>query len=159
MQSTLVRPPQDTFETLTTRELAHFDTPSTPKLLPLVDLVGIAALSAVIAIHTSELSGKIEETAYLGFGYIAMIMASVLSIVLLAQRDMRGWILGGLTAAATMIGFVLTRTTGLPGATGDIGNWGETIAVWSLIAEGIVVLLCVIAVSKARRRRLGYNVL
>lgn len=157
MQSTLVRPPQPVSETLP--RPVHQRVETTPKRLPLVDLVGIATLSAVIAIHTAELSGKVEETAYLGFGYIALIMASVVSIVLLAQRDVRGWILGGLTAGATMIGYVLTRTTGLPKAMGDVGNWGETIAVWSLIAEGIVLLLSVIAVSKARRRRRGYNVL
>ena len=100
--------------------------------LPLIDLFGIAGLGTMIAIHTTELSGKIEETAYLGLGYVLMIAASLVAIVLMAQRDLRGWILGGLTAAATIVGFVLTRTTGLPGATGDIGNWGETIAIWSL---------------------------
>ena len=104
-------------------------------------LSGIGLLSATIAIHTSELSGKVEETAYLGFGYVLLIAASIISIVLLAQRDRRGWLLGGATCAATLVGFVLTRTTGLPGANGDIGNWGETIAIWSLIVEGAFVAL------------------
>ena len=118
--------------------------------LPLLDLVGIAGLGAVIAIHTTELSGKIEETAYLGFGYVLLIAASLVSIVMMAQRDIRGWILGGLTAAATIVGFVLTRTTGLPGANGDIGNWGEKIAIWSLIAEALVVIMAVRAISRKR---------
>ena len=68
-------------------------------------------------------------------------MASIVAIVLVAQRDIRGWILGGATAAATLVGFTLTRTTGLPGARGDIGNWGETIAIWSLLVELFVVVL------------------
>ncbi|MEO5900496.1 MAG: hypothetical protein ABIR68_10250 [Ilumatobacteraceae bacterium] len=118
--------------------------------LPVVDLTGIAGLSAVIAIHTSELSGKVEETAYLGFGYVLLIAASIVSIVLLAQRDLRGWILGGLTAAATFAGYVLTRTTGLPGAHGDVGNWGETIGVWSLVAEGFVVVVALLAIASRR---------
>ena len=58
--------------------------------LPLIDLVGIGAIGAVIAIHTSELSGKTEETPYLGFGYMLLIVALIMSIVLLAQRDIRG---------------------------------------------------------------------
>ena len=119
--------------------------------LPVLDLVGIAGLSTVIAIHTSELSGKVEETAYLGFGYVLLIAASLVSIVMLTQRDVRGWYLGGLACAATIVGFVLTRTTGLPNAKGDIGNWGETIAVWALIAEGLVVLVTLFALGNRRK--------
>lgn len=139
MQSTMTMPEQRSVPAATV-----------PSRLPTLDLVGIAGLSAVIAIHTSELSGKIDETAYLGFGYMLLIAASLVSIVLLSQRDVRGWVLGGLTAAATMSGFVLTRTTGLPGAKGDIGNWGETIAIWSLLAEGIVVLMSLFALKNRR---------
>ncbi len=120
--------------------------------LPLIDLAGIAGLGAVIAVHTSELSGKVDETAYLGLGYVLLIAASIVSIVLLAQRDLRGWILGGLTSAAAFVGFVLTRTTGLPNARGDIGNWSETIAIWSLVAEGLVVALTLAALSRRRIR-------
>lgn len=109
--------------------------------LSVATLGGIGLLAATIAIHTSELSGKVEETAYLGLGYVLLISASIISIVMLAQRDRRGWVIGGATCAATLVGFVLTRTTGLPGATGDIGNWGETIAVWSLVVEAAFVLL------------------
>lgn len=139
MQSTMTRPEQRT------NEASHI----TP--LPVIDLLGIAGLSAVIAIHTSELSGKVEETAYLGFGYVLLIAASLVSIVMLSHRDVRGWYLGGLTGAATIIGFVLTRTTGLPDAKGDIGNWGETIAIWSLVAEGLVVLLALYALANRRK--------
>ena len=64
--------------------------------LPMLDLLGIAALGAVIAIHTSELSGKVDETAYLGFGYVLLIAASIISDRADLRRDVRGWILGGL---------------------------------------------------------------
>ena len=134
-------------------EPGHSSQSAAPRL-PLVDLLGIGAIGAVIAIHTSELSGKTEETSYLGFGYMLLIAALIMSIVLLAQRDIRGWILGGLTSAATILGFVITRTTGLPNANGDIGNWGETIGVWSLVFEGFVVVLTatVLLMQRAVRR-------
>lgn len=139
MQSTMNRPVEQT-------TVASRVTP-----LPILDLLGIAGLSAVIAIHTSELSGKVQETAYLGLGYVLLIAASLVSIVMLSHRDIRGWYLAGLTTAATFVGFVLTRTTGLPNAKGDIGNWGETIAIWSLVAEGFVVLLSLYALANRRR--------
>jgi hypothetical protein len=112
------------------------------------ELTGIGLLAATIAIHTTELADKVGETAYLGAGYILLIAASIVSIVLLAQRDRRGWTFGLVTCAATLVGFVLTRTTGLPGAMGDIGNWTETIAVWSLAVEAAFVGLAVWALVR-----------
>lgn len=120
--------------------------------LSAIDLAGIAGLGAVIAIHTTELASKIDETAYIGLGYVLLVAASIASIVLLAQRDLRGWILGGLTCAATAVGFVLTRTVGLPSADGDIGNWTETIAIWSLVAEGLVVALAMATLARQSKR-------
>ena len=131
-----------------THQVSTTDLDEDPTRLRIGELAGIAGLGAIVAIHTSELSGKIEETAYLGFGYVLLIMASVVSIVLLAQRDVRGWVLGGLTALATFVGFVLTRTTGLPGAHGDVGNWRESIGVWSLIAEAAVVVLAAVMIAR-----------
>jgi hypothetical protein len=121
-----------------------------PSRLPLIDIAGIAGLGAIVAIHTSELSGKTEETAYLGFGYLLLIAASIVSIILLAQRDRRGWMLGGLAAASTLVGFVLTRTTGLPNATDDIGNWTEPLGMASMFVEGAVILLSAYGLGLAR---------
>ena len=53
-----------------------------------------------------------------------------------------------------MIGFVITRTTGPPKATCDTGNWSETIAVRSLSAEVLVILISTVALHRARHRQL-----
>jgi hypothetical protein len=50
----------------------------------------------------------------------------------------RGWRRGRGSAIA---GYVVSRTTGLPNATGDVGNWGEPLGVASLFVEGTVVAL------------------
>lgn len=128
---------------------------SAPEPIAVPAMVGIGLLAATIAIHTTELSGKIGETMYLGAGYVLLIAASIVSIVLIAQHDRRGWMFGLLTSGATLIGFILTRTTGLPGATGDIGNWTETIAVWSLISEGAFVVLAAWTLSSTSAVRSG----
>ena len=122
--------------------------PAQARRLSALDIGGIAALAAIIAIHTSELSAKVEETAYLGLGYVLLIATSIVAITAIAQRDIRGWLLAGLTAAATIVGYVLTRTTGLPNARDDIGNWSETIAIWSLIAESALVVLSLAAIVR-----------
>jgi hypothetical protein len=116
-------------------------------------VAGIAGLASIIAIHVTELAGKTDEVAYLGLGYVALSAAAVVAIVMLAVGDRRGWALAGATAAATLVGFVLTRTTGLPGSTDDIGNWGETLAIWAMVSE---VGVCGLAmVGLARQRRAG----
>lgn len=143
-------------ELITRPATSHSDSARRSTPLSVVDVVGIAGLGAIIAIHTSELSGKVQETAYLGFGYMLLIAACVTAIVMIAQRDSRGWGLAGLAAASAIVGFVLTRTTGLPGANGDIGNWGETLGIWSVSAEALVSMLTIAALRHRHPTHLGH---
>jgi hypothetical protein len=119
--------------------------------LPTLDLFGIAGLASINAIHVTELGGKVDEVAYLGAGYVALTAAAFVAIVMFAVGDHRAWKLAGATAAATLVGFILTRTTGLPGSTSDIGNWTETLAVWAMVSEVGVVLLAAVALLRQRR--------
>ena len=122
------------------------------RVLPTMDLFGIAGLASIIAIHVTELGGKVDEVAYLGAGYVALTAAAFVAIVMFAVGDHRAWKLAGATAAATLVGFVLTRTTGLPGSTDDIGNWTETLAIWALVSEVGVVTLAALALLRQRQR-------
>jgi hypothetical protein len=60
---------------------------------------------------------------------------------LLLGSDSRAWAAAALLPLATIVGFTLTRTTGLPHAMDDIGNWTEPLGLASLIVEGTVVAL------------------
>lgn len=132
----------------TTRPTERVDSP-TPTLVgryhrtPAVaaaEVVAAVGLAGTAYIHLEELSDKFAEVPYLGVGYGVLSIACVASIVMIAARVRLGWYLGGATALATLVGFVLTRTVGLPASTDDIGNWSESIGTWSLIAEGVVVV-------------------
>lgn len=54
-----------------------------------------------------------------------------------------------------MTGYILTRTVGLPGSTGDIGNWPEPLAVWAMLSELAVVALAVAATFGRSRETAG----
>jgi hypothetical protein len=85
---------------------------------------------------------KIKETTYLGYGYMALALASWYAIYAIWHVKRSGWAVAALASLGTVTGFIATRTVGLPGARGDIGNWSEpagavalglntVIAVWA----------------------------
>jgi hypothetical protein len=51
------------------------------------------------------------------------------------------WTASGSLAATVIVGYVLSRTTGLPSSTDDIGNWGEPLGIASLFVEASLVAL------------------
>ena len=53
--------------------------------------------------------------------------------------DRRIWAGTAALMVAVLTGYTLSRTTGLPQSTDDIGNWGEPLGIASLFVEGAVV--------------------
>lgn len=89
-----------------------------------------------------------EETPYVGWLYIALMVASVaVAGLLLAEASVRAWAAAGLLAAAVLIGFVLSRTSGLPDATGDVGNWSEGLGLASMFVEACVLVASGVALA------------
>lgn len=121
--------------------------------LPIFEALTIVGLAGIAWVHILDLSGKMEETPYLGWAYIGLIAGCVAAVALLARRDHRGFLLAGGLAAATFAAYCLSRTTGLPAATDDIGNWTESLGVWSLVFEGAVVALSATALSRRVKER------
>jgi apolipoprotein N-acyltransferase len=119
---------------------------------PIFEALTVVGLIGIAWVHILDLSGKMEETPYLGFAYIGLIAGCAAAVVLLARRDRRGFLLAGGLAAATFLGYCLSRTTGLPAATTDVGNWAESLGIWSLVLEGAVVALSVAALSGPARQ-------
>lgn len=108
--------------------------------------VGVVGLLGVALVHLLDVVDKIEETPYIGALYIALTVGAVaLAGLLLFDASRRTWaMVAGLTASV-LIGFVLSRTSGLPDATGDIGNWKEPLGMASMFVEGCLVALASLA--------------
>lgn len=112
-----------------------------PRADTLARITGAALMLGVAYIHYLDLGSKMSEVPYLGYMYIALIIGSVVSAVLLFVRPRLGWTLGGLLALGAFVGYAVNRTVGMPLAMDDIGNWGEPLGVASLVAEGAMVVL------------------
>jgi hypothetical protein len=103
--------------------------------------VGLASIGLI---HLLDSVGKYSETRYLFWMYIALIAGCIVVAGAVLFTRMRAALLAaaGLALSAA-IGYVLSRTTGLPSATGDIGNWTEPLGLASLFVEGGVAAVAI----------------
>jgi hypothetical protein len=106
---------------------------------------GIAAvgLASIALVHLLDVPDKFDELPYVGVLFVGLIITSLLLAEgMIRTDDMRVWLVAGVVSAATIVGYAISRTSGLPGDEGDdIGNWTEPLGLASLLVEGIVVLL------------------
>jgi hypothetical protein len=105
---------------------------------------GVAAigLAGVALIHLLDLPGQLGETPYMFFLYLALMVASVaLAGALIGTSDARVWAAATILSALVIVGYVLSRTTGLPRSSDDVGNWSEPLGMASLFVEGALVTL------------------
>jgi hypothetical protein len=113
--------------------------------------VGIIGLLGIGLIHLLDSIGKYGETRYIFWMYIALIVGSIAVAGLLLYRGGRlAWGAAGVLALSAIAGFVLSRTTGLPSAKGDVGNWTEPLGLASLFVEGCLVALSAFEVLRPR---------
>jgi hypothetical protein len=115
--------------------------------------VAVIGLAGVALIHLLDLPGQLSETPYMFFLYLALMVASlVLAGVLIGTSDGRAWAAATVLSALVIVGYVLSRTTGLPQSSDDVGNWSEPLGMASLLVEGSLVTLGA-GVLLARRAR------
>jgi hypothetical protein len=113
-------------------------------------IVVVIGLLTIALIHLLDLPGKIEETPYLGVAFIALIIGSlVLAGVLSVEDNRTAWLAAAGLAAAVIVGYAISRTTGMPGAMDDVGNWLEPLGLASLFVEGTVVVFALPALRQA----------
>jgi hypothetical protein len=78
----------------------------------------------------------------MGYMYVGLIAGCLaVAFALVHRSSPLAWGAAIVLAGSAVIGFTLTRTVGLPQATGDIGNWGEPLGMASLFVEGSVIAL------------------
>jgi hypothetical protein len=103
---------------------------------------GAIALAAVAVIHVLDLPSTMMATPLIGYGYFLLIGAALASAaMLLTVPGPRAWALADLVAAGAIGAYVLSRTTGLPTDTLDIGNWNCALGIAALSTETLTVLL------------------
>jgi hypothetical protein len=114
-------------------------------------LVGAILAFAIATVHIADQGGVTElaSPAWIGWGYRMIEVGAVLTaLALLLPRPARpgawtGWAAGVLLGIGPFLAYVLSRTVGLPGDTGDVGNWGYWVGTLSLFVEAALMVLSV----------------
>src|SRR3954447_22831193 len=102
--------------------------------------VAAVGLAGIALIHLLDSLGKFQETPYMGWMYVGlMISCLAVAAALLHTHSREAWVATIALPASAIVGFVLTRTTGLPQAHGDVGNWSEPLGLAALFVEGTVI--------------------
>jgi hypothetical protein len=117
--------------------------------------VAAVGLAGIALIHLLDALGKFQETPYMGWMYIGLMISCVgLAGALLYTHAREAWAVALALPATAIAGFVLTRTVGLPQAHEDIGNWSEPLGLAALFVEGGVIAVAGYALAALRPPRL-----
>ncbi len=115
-------------------------------------VVGASLSLAIAIIHLQDQGGLLGDQfpIWLKYGYYLVEISSTISAALIMRGKTFGWLLGLASSTGPMTGYILSRTVGLPGDPGDVGNWGYLLGTVSLIVEGSFIVLAVICLVRMR---------
>jgi hypothetical protein len=124
-----------------------------------VCLVGALLAVAVSAVHVADQGGITRFTSpdWIGWSYRFIEASGVLTALLLVPRPPRfgpgwlGWAVAVPLGAGPFVGYVASRTVGLPGDPHDVGNWTYWVGTVSLLVEAALVMLGVSTLWSHRR--------
>jgi hypothetical protein len=109
----------------------------------------VVAIVVTGLIHLATARDSFAEATYKGLLFVANgIGALVAAVGVYRDRADWGWVLGALVAGGAFLGYVFSRTVGLPGLPAEPEAWFEPLGIASLVAEAVFLLA-----FTARRRQ------
>jgi hypothetical protein len=104
--------------------------------------VAIGGLVTIALLHVLQLPDAFAAIGYLGALFIlAAAGCLVLASILTRTSDDLAWAAVGGLAALILLGYVVSRSVGLPGWTGDVGEWAEPPGLASMVVESLLIVL------------------
>ena len=104
--------------------------------------LSVALILGIGVIHLSMVPGEYQEAQYMGILFAINFLAAIIAAIGILRQEVWGWALGVLIAAGSLIGYILSRTVGLPGM--EIEAWLQPLGLLSLAAEVLFFILVII---------------
>jgi hypothetical protein len=117
----------------------------------LLSLVAAALCLTVGLVHVQDQGGFLGDVTpqWIKWGYYSVEVGAAITIPLIIRQKTAGWLLAALVSIGPFVSYILSRSVGLPGDSGDVGNWGYKLGIVSLVAEGSLFLLSAFALWRA----------
>jgi hypothetical protein len=116
--------------------------PAAPVSEQAARLLAIVGMAGIAVIHVLDAPDTFAGVKYIFWLYIAIIAGAIpFSLLLLQWSSRLAWVGPALLAAGPLLGYLLTRSVGLPGDSGDIGNWLDSLGLASMFVETAVLSL------------------
>jgi hypothetical protein len=117
--------------------------------------VAAVGLAGIALIHLLDSISKFHETPYMGWMYVGLMISCLAVAATLLRANVReAWLAAIALPASAIAGFTLTRTTGLPQAHGDVGNWSEPLGLAALFVEVAVIAVAGYALAALQPARM-----
>jgi uncharacterized membrane protein YfcA len=99
---------------------------------------GISVIVIVGLIHLIDAPGDLQEAPYQGLLFLANFFGALMAAIGIYRGHSWGWSLGALLAGGAFVGYVVSRTVGLPGLPVE-EEWLEPLGLLSLLVEGLFI--------------------
>lgn len=102
--------------------------------------IGIALILSTGIIHIYMFAEEYAEAPYLGVMFLGSFIGSIIAAMgIFGRQPLWGWGIGAMIALGSIVGYVLSRTIGLP--ISGIEPWGPAIGYVSLVVEIVFLAL------------------
>jgi hypothetical protein len=129
-----------------------------PQLAPAyaIRVAGALLALAVAAVHVADQGGVTAFTSpdWLGWAYRLIEAGGILTALalLLPRPAWPGWAAAALLGAGPLVGYLASRTVGVPRDPGDVGNWADWTGTTSLFIEAALIVLAAGMLAAYHRR-------
>ncbi len=101
--------------------------------------ISVCLLVVIGGIHLSLAPQEYGEAPYMGILFGINCIAAIIAAMGIYRQATWGWLLGVGTVVGSLIGYILSRTIGLPGM--EIEEWLQPAGVLSLAVEAVFIFL------------------
>jgi hypothetical protein len=106
--------------------------------------LAIIFILATGILHYVTAPEEYSEARYMGVLFLLNFLGSLVSAVGIARRKLSwGWILGIIIAAGSIIGYIQSRTIGMPGM--EVEAWYDPIGIPAMLVEGLFLVVTILA--------------
>lgn len=105
----------------------------------LLQWLAIILIVEVGLLHYFTAQSEYEEAAYMGYLFMLNFLGALIAAFGIYHKQVWGWGLGAFIAAGSIVGYLLSRTAGMPGM--EVEGWLDPFGIVALAVEGLFLLL------------------